>query len=156
MDAMEHNTNRGEIFQLVGPAGERHYLWEITRTQPTCILPRTRRRIRQSSSEMAVSWGWGVNSALGVPGDELDGDGACLDGAFVADEMDVVSPVVDEAHALGVDAGFAFGVVASVFGHGSFCDDDQAVTRVGVPAGASSGLPYIVLDVEVGWAFGLL
>ncbi len=112
--------------------------------------------VRADTLEMAVLWGWGVDAAFGTLGDELEGDGAGRNGALVSDEVDVVPSVIDEAHALGVDVGFAVGVVASVFGHGSFCDDDQAVTRVGVPAGASSGLPDVVLDVQVGRAFGLL
>jgi len=115
-----------------------------------------RRPSGKSSLEVAVSWGWGVDAAFGALGDELEGDGAGRNGALVSDEVDVVSSMIDEAHALGVDVGSALGIVASVLGHSAFGDDDQAVTRVGVPAGGSAGLPDIALDVQVGRAFGAL
>lgn len=101
------------------------------------------------SLEVAVFRGWGVDSSFGAFGDELEGDGACLGVALVSDEVDVVSSVIDEAHALSVDVGFALGVITHVLGDGSFCDDDQATPRVSVPAGAPSGLPDIVLNEQV-------
>ena len=61
----------------------------------------------------------------------------------------MVTPVIDKRHARGVHVRLAFGIVCPVLRHRTRCDDDQAVPRVRVPAGASSRLPHIALDVQV-------
>lgn len=106
--------------------------------------------------EVAVSWVGDVDSACGTCGDELDRGGLCDAGAFVADDVDVVATVIDKGHVPGVHVGLAVGIGAVVLGHRSLGDDDEAMSGVDVPAGGSSGLPDVGLDIEVGRPAGLL
>jgi len=108
------------------------------------------------SLEVAVAWVGDVDAPCGTGGNELDRGGLCDAGAFVANDVDVVATVIDERHVPGVHVGFAVGIGAVVFGHGSLGDDDEAMSGVDVPAGGSSGLPDVGLDVEVGRTAGLL
>src|SRR5579871_1428161 len=101
------------------------------------------------SLEVAVSWVWNVDSACGACGDELDRGGLRHVVSFVSDDVYVVATVIDEGHVPGIDVGFAVGVGPVVLRDGSCGDNDEAMAGVCVPAGASSGLPDIALDIEV-------
>ncbi len=98
--------------------------------------------------EGAVAGVGDVYAAGLAGGDELDGGGLGDGVAFVADDVDVGSAVIDEGHVAGVDVGLAGGIGTIVLGDGAGGDDDETVAGVGVPAGGSSGLPDVALDVE--------
>jgi hypothetical protein len=61
----------------------------------------------------------------------------------------MVTVRIDKRHALGIDVGLTVTIRVLILRHRSRCDDDQAMPRVSVPAGASSRLPHIALDVQV-------
>ena len=67
--------------------------------------------------------------------------------SFVADDVYMVATVIDEGHVPGIDVGLAVGVGPVILRDGSCCDNDEAMAGVCVPAGASSGLPDIALDI---------
>ena len=103
----------------------------------------------------AVRRGRGVNSAIGlvrIERNELDGNGGCHDRAFVAEDVHVTVAGIDERRrGLSGDRGvhMALAVATLILRQGSGRDDDQAVARVRVPAGAPARLPDIALHVQV-------
>ena len=56
---------------------------------------------------------------------------------------------INKAHTLGINVGLAVKVGGFILRHRSGRDDYEAVPRVSVPAGASSRLPRIALDVQM-------
>src|SRR5678815_1698583 len=83
-------------------------------------------------SERAVPRVRCINAAHRACRNELDSDRSCLGATLVADDVHVASPRIDkpDAHPRrgSVNVGRAIGIVAVVLGHGSCCDDDQAMT----------------------------
>jgi hypothetical protein len=69
--------------------------------------------------------------------------------AFVPDDVYVVATGIDKRHAFGIHEGLALGIGPFILRYGSRCDDDQAMPGVCVPAGASSRLPEVALEVQV-------
>jgi hypothetical protein len=102
-----------------------------------------------SCSEMAVPRVCSVNPSRRVCRNELDSNGGCLDGAFVPDDVDMVTTGIDKTHPCCVHMGRAVGIVPFIGRHCSRCDGDQAMARVSVPAGGSSRVPDVALDVHV-------
>ena len=100
-------------------------------------------------SEVAVTGVCDVDSTRGIGGDELNRDGLGLNIAFVAEVVYVAAAGIDKTHSFCVDVRFAVGIVPFIVGDGSGGDDDEAMTRVRVPAGASAGRPDVVLDVDI-------
>ena len=69
--------------------------------------------------------------------------------------MHVPAAWIDEAVPFGVDLRRAARVIARVVGHGSGDDEDQAGTRVRVPAAGPSRRELVVDDIDVGLPVGL-
>ena len=112
---------------------------------------------RLPSLKRTVSRVGNVNSALGAGWNELNSDGLRLRAGFIPDDVPVVMPtLINERHALAIHMGRAVGVVTFVVRHRSLRNDDQAVTRMGVPAGGSTGLPGVLLHVQIGRGSRLL
>jgi hypothetical protein len=120
--------------------------------------PRVRRgrkggtRWRQTSPpslEMAMSWVCNVNSTCLTRRNELDGGGSRHGAAFVPNDVCVIMMGIGKRHVSGIDVGVAVGIVLLILGHRARCDDNQAMPRVCVPAGASSRVPHIALYVQV-------
>jgi hypothetical protein len=63
---------------------------------------------------------------------------------------------INKAHTLGIDVGLAVKFRSFILRHRSGRDDDEAVPRVSVPAGASARLPHIALDVQLRRSWCLL
>ena len=91
----------------------------------------------------------GTSGNVSVRRDELDSDGVRLDHTLVSDDVHVASAGIDKPHSCCVHVGRAVGIVTVIGRHRSSRDDDQAMARVSVPAGASAGLPDVVLHVHV-------
>src|SRR5262245_12442410 len=91
----------------------------------------------------------GVDAACRASRNDLHGYGSRFDGALIPQIVHVVTARIDKAHSGRVDGGFTVGIVSLVDRDGSLGDDDQAMPGVGVPAGAASGSPDVVLNVEV-------
>lgn len=95
-----------------------------------------------------------VNPAIGlsgIEGNKLYGDCGSRNRAFVADDVHVTVTGIDEcggrlAGNEGVHVALA-GVI--VIRDGSRGNNDEAVARVGVPAGTSSCGPDVALHIEV-------
>jgi hypothetical protein len=109
--------------------------------------PSQQRRISPSSSERAVPRVLSVNPTGRICRNELDGSGACLDGAFVPEDVCVVTTGIDKPLSLCVHLGLAVRSVSFVVRHRSHRDDDQAMARVRVPADASFWRPDVALHV---------
>ena len=77
-----------------------------------------------SSSERAVPWVFSVNPTRCTCRNELDSDGACRDGAFVPEEVHVVTTGIDKPHPLCVHCRLASGIVPFIGRHRSRRDDD--------------------------------
>lgn len=99
------------------------------------------------ASEVAVARICDVNPAFRTCRDQLNGDRSRDSFSFVPDDVRMVTVGIDECHALSIYVRLTVRVGAFIFRHRSRCDDDQAMTGVSVPSGASSRLPYIALDV---------
>ena len=102
-----------------------------------------------SGLEVAVPRIGNLNPALGICGNDLDGNGFRLDSAFIPQDVHVFSTGINKRHPRLVHMWLAFGIVPFIIRHRSRSDDDQAVPRVRMPAGASSGGPDIALHVHV-------
>jgi hypothetical protein len=63
---------------------------------------------------------------------------------------------INKTHTLGINVGFAVKAGSFILRHSSGRDDDEAVPRVSVPAGAPSRLPNIALDVQMRRSWRLL
>ena len=100
-------------------------------------------------SKRAGGIAFGVDSPRGACRNELDGDRTGLDRAFVPNHVHIASPLIDEAHPCGVDVRRARRIMSVIGRHRPGGDDDQAVTRVSVPAGGSPRRPDVALDIEV-------
>jgi tetratricopeptide (TPR) repeat protein len=107
-------------------------------------------------SEGAAGRPFGVHPPHGARRNELDGDRPRLDRVLVPQHVEVVAPLIHEAHALRIDVGRARRIVPIVRSHRTGGDDDQAVAGMRVPAGGPSGRPDVALDVEVRRTLGLL
>jgi hypothetical protein len=81
--------------------------------------------------------GWCVNFPRCTCRHELDSYVACRDCFFVSDDVCVIAAGVNERHPSCVHVRFALGIVTFIIRQSPRCDDDQAVTRVGVPARGS-------------------
>ena len=99
---------------------------------------------------------WCVNFPRCTCRNELHSYVACRDCAFISDDVCVVAAGVNERHASCVHVRFAFGIVTLIIRQSPRCHDDQAVTRVRVPARGGYGfcrrvdrLPRIAHNVEV-------
>ena len=77
--------------------------------------------------------------ARGACRNELDGDRTGLDRALVPNHVDMVSALIHEAHPCGVDVRRATRIMSVIGRHSPGGDDDQAMTRMGVPAGGPPG-----------------
>jgi hypothetical protein len=93
----------------------------------------------------AVSWGWSVDPPGCARRNELDSDSLCDHVALVSDNVYVAAAVIDKSHSRCVHVGLAVRIVAFISGHRSGRYGNQAMTRMRVPACASSWLPHIVL-----------
>ena len=98
------------------------------------------RRI-QGSLEPAVPRICGVNSPHGIRRNQLDGDRACLHRAFVPEIVDVVAARIDKSHPDRVHLRPAAAIVSFIAGHRACGHDDQAMSRMRVPAGARRPAP---------------
>lgn len=98
---------------------------------------------------MAVAGIGNINAACCGGGNELNRDGSRRYAAFVTKDVHVVATGIDEPAALSVDVRLAVRIVSVIARHRSFRHNNQAVSRVRVPTGASSRLPGILLDVKV-------
>ena len=63
------------------------------------------------SSEVAISRICNVNPAHGICGNELDGNGFCLNGPFVPEDVHVVATGVEKRHPRFVHTWLAVGIV---------------------------------------------
>ncbi len=108
-----------------------------------------RRPTNLLSLEVTVAGVCHVDPARRTCRDELDDDGLGYGFALVPEDVYVIAAGIDERHVLGVDVGFAVGIVAEVVGHRSLGDDDQAMPRMCMPTGTSSRLPNIALNVQI-------
>src|SRR6266478_2385832 len=122
----------------------------------TSSSPSQRRRMNAPSSEVTVPRVWSINPTRRPCRNELDGDGACHDGAFVPEEVHMVTTWIDKPHPLCVHSGRAGGIVTFIGRNCSRRDDDEAMARVRVPARASAvrlryvlRLPDVALYVHV-------
>ena len=75
-----------------------------------------------------------------------------LDGALVAQHVLVVAARIDEARARGVGLRGTARVVTHVVRHGAGDDEDQAWTRMRVPAGRPARSDLVVDHIDVGLA----
>src|SRR5688500_10605558 len=80
---------------------------------------------RMTRSERAVARILGVDSPQRVSRDELNGDRACLDAAFVPEVVHVIPTGIDESHPDRVHLRPAVAIVTVIGGHGPGGDDDQ-------------------------------
>ena len=90
-----------------------------------------------------------VDPARRICGNKLNSDSFCLNIAFISEDMYVVSTRIDKPHPCFVHMRLAVGIVTFIIRHRSRRDDDQAMPRVRMPAGASAGRPDIALHVHV-------
>ena len=98
---------------------------------------------------MAVTRIGNVNPSRLTGGNEPDGDDLCLDGAFVSDDVYVLTTVINERHSCCVRVRRATRIIPGVVRHGSGYDDDQGMSGMGVPASTSSRLPGVIQDVAI-------
>jgi hypothetical protein len=99
--------------------------------------------------EVAVPRLGNLNPTVGICGNDLDGNSFRLDSAFIPEDVHVVRAGIDKRHPRLVHMWLAFGIVPFIVGHRSGSDDDQAMSRVRMPTGASSGVPDIAPHVHV-------
>src|SRR3954453_13857569 len=93
----------------------------------------------------------GVGLASGALREDLHGDGLHgLGGARVAEHVDVIAALVDEAVARVVGLAHAAGLIAAVVGDRAAANEDEARTWVRVPAGGRARREHVVDDVGVG------
>ena len=98
-------------------------------------------------SKVAVPWVLGVNPADRSFRNELDSDLFRHDVAFVSEYVHVTTSGIDESHAPRVHVRLAIWVVRVITCHCTVGDNDQAMSGVRVPAGATTRLPDITLHV---------
>src|SRR6202521_4443664 len=113
------------------------------------IRVQTSLRDETSPLERAIPRVCGVNPTRLTCRNEPEGDDLCLDSAFVSDDMHVATTVINKRHSRCVHVRRATGIIPLILRHGSCCDDDWGMTKVRVPARASSWLPNIIQDVPV-------
>jgi hypothetical protein len=80
-----------------------------------------------------------VDPPRGICWKELHCDGLCFDSSFVPQDVYMSATGIDKCHPCFVYMRFAGGIVAFIVRHRSGSDDDQAMPRMRVPAGASPG-----------------
>ena len=108
------------------------------------------------SLEVAIPWVCNINPTGRTRRNNLDGGSLRHHVSFVPKNVYVITTGVDKAHPLRVHVRLAGGIVPFVIGYRSGRDDDQATSRVRVPASASAGGPDITLHVDVGRSLRLL
>jgi len=126
-------------------------IWECVRT---CDNPWTRELNARpgisfaaisnpiSASEWAVARAWNhIYPTRRTGRDELDCDCLRDNGAFVSQDMNMVATGIDKSHTFCIHSGLALGIVAFIGRDRSRRDNDQAMARVRVPAGAASRVP---------------
>jgi len=109
-------SNRLIAMPNVKPACCRHGLQRCQRAldaRARCAsrAPSQRRRISSTSSERAVPRVFSVNPTRLTCRNELDSDGACLECAFVAEDVHVGTTGIDKPRPLCVHSGLAVGIV---------------------------------------------
>jgi len=80
---------------------------------------------------------------------KLNRNCSCHAVPFVPKDVGMIMVGINKAHTLGINVGLAVKVGGFILRHRSGRDDYEAVPRVSVPAGASSRLPRIALDVQM-------
>lgn len=100
-------------------------------------------------SEITVSRVCNVNPLRVTCWNELYGDGLRLDSAFVPEDVCVIPATIDKRHSFFVHMQFAGRVVAFIVRNRSCSNNNQALTRMRVPTGASAGCQDITLHIYV-------
>jgi hypothetical protein len=100
-------------------------------------------------SKVAVSRVCNVNPSWDIGWDELYRDGRRFNSAFVPEDVYVIATGIDKRHSCFVHMRLASVIVSFIVGHRAGRDDNQALSRVRVPTGTSSGRPDIVLNIYV-------
>src|SRR5262249_34920909 len=111
---------------------------------------------RPARSKRTVAGIVRIDAAHRVGGNELDGHRPGLDVTFILHEMHVIAARVDESRAGRVDGRPALRIVALGDGHSPRRNDDEAVTWMRMPTGASTRIPDVLLHIDVRHPLGLL
>src|SRR5580704_17305669 len=99
--------------------------------------------------EVAIAGVCNFNPTCRTCWNHLDGDGLCFDGAFVTNDMHMISAIIDKPHPCCVHMRLTSGVMPFIVRHCPGCDDDQTIPRMRVPASASARRPDIFHYVDV-------